>query len=311
VINDIPSLFRSLAEPHQYSYVCFEIRDRFFCDEAVYRYGQRWEKEMGIKPRVLSGQTKKVFGQLMEPSLFQEPRLWMVSLSSFRSKDLSQLVSVIDVRGANDSFLCFSHESISKELIKNADLMVSISALKPWDRLPLLIQLTAAFYRKQGKTITKDAATFLVENFGQERESFFSELEKVLLYCWSGSSISLHDVEMICDGESRHTMWQLLDALFARNSQQIAQIISQAVDWNEIALLRFLRNQIEKSIVAVEAGASPRNKSQARQLQAVRERGSQYYMRWIDRLETKELELRTGREQFSLEVLLPFFISLL
>lgn len=297
--------FHSISQPHRLCTI--EASDTFIREECVEQYVLRWR----AKEKIVFLDGKELESQdLGADNLFGDMSLFVVDVSSIKAKEAPGVLSLVGEAGKNNHFVLISSEALPKAIVEAADCAVQVPALKPWDKQPFLISWVVERCKKEKKTITKEAAALLVDNCMQDRRTLLFELEKVFLFRLNEPSIGLADVEKIYCPNVHSTMWQCLDALVARDGGKLATCLSSSDDWNAIALLRFLKNQLEKLLIAVEAGATPRSKSHERQLDTIRQIGNDIVCSWMRALDMKELAIRTGTQDPDVASLLPFFLSL-
>lgn len=306
----------SMQMPLQH--VLLETKDSFFLEECVERYVVAWKKLLGENSLVTRLSSQELYALRDDlqnfPSLFGTKKLWVVAWNSGKQKKDNDFVRIIQSASSENFFLLFAEEGLPKELITDAQqdgLSIVIPAPKPWERVPFLIQWVQGYCQKQKKGIEKEAATLLANSYLDNRHGLVNELEKLILYRWNESTISLRDVEGLSCLVDHVTMWQLLDALLLGDKKGVVQALSSADDWSEIALLRFLKGQLEKLVIAFEEKGVPKNKSQERQIAHVGRRGVASVMSWVTKIEQKEIGIRSGIEEGSISSLLPFFVSLM
>ena len=315
--DDLPSIYRTLASLKEpYRLLLIEGDDDFFREDCRERYIEFWKKFFS------NGEIKKVSAsdllshreRMQEgASLFGGKTLYVVeNVSAVKGKKVVELISVLTQAHPDLYFLFLDSASMPKELFSEAEksgAMFVFQPMKPWDRLPFLVQWIGAFVKKRGKVIDKEAATVLAQGYPSDRGGLIQELEKLCMYCLDQPSISMRDVEEIGIVDIQPTMWQLLDALIAGDAKMIATCLVQSSDMHDIAVLRFMKNQLERLLAAAESGNPPKSKSQERQIAAVRKRGKSTIVSWINRIKMQEVEIRSGLSDGEEGSLLPFFLS--
>jgi DNA polymerase III delta subunit len=303
--------FTSLTQPHRLCVI--ESADDFFREECIDSYKQKWLQDSSFS--FLSVDVKGLESRAEELRtanlLFGDKFLFVVDITPLKAKAVAQFLSIIKDSCDHNFFLCTSTEAVSKKVVEQANCAIQIPALKPWDKQSFLVSWVIDRCKQEKKSIDKDAATLLVEHAAQDRSLLKLELEKVLLYKLESQKILRADVEKIYLPLAHSTMWQCLDALVSRDSSKLAASLHASDDWNAIALLRFLKNQLEKLLIAVEEDATPRNRSHERQLDTLRQLGSSTVCSWIRSLHMYELAIRSGVEEQDISALLPFFLSLI
>ena len=166
-----------------------------------------------------------------------------------------------------------------------------------------------AYVKKRGAQIDSNGAALLAKGYTQDRQGLISEIEKLVTYSLGEPAITAAHVEKIGIVEVQPTLWQLLDGLVAGDAKAVSESLTS--DLYDIAVLRFLKNQLEKLIIAVEEEAPSRNRSQERQLAAVRKRTLPTIISWVNRLKMHEVGIRSGTEDVQEGTLLPLLLSLI
>ena len=315
-LTELGSAYKALASLEKpFALLLIDGSDDFFREDCVERYIEFWKRTVlngAIRRLTLGDLLARRHGFQNERSLFGTKSLYVVD--EIAGKKGSDLLPVIANADPDCYFLLCTSETPPPELVTEASTIgasIHIPPLKPWDRQPYIVRWIQAFIKKRGKTIASDAANILAQAYSSDRHGLIQELEKLLTYRTEAPEITMHDVEAVGIIELQPTMWQLLDGLLAGDEKAVVDSLSQATDMHDIAVLRFLKNQLEKLLMAFEEGAPPRNKPQERQMAIVRKRGAPTIVSWINRLKMQEIAIRSGLEDGENSSLLPLFISLL
>jgi DNA polymerase III delta subunit len=317
-ITDLPSVYRTLAVlDAPYRFLVIEGTDDFFREDCVERYKEFWKKTVpdGDVKRISAADLLSHKEQLQAaPSLFGTKTLYFVEeLGSLKGKKGAELASQLPASSEDLNFLLVASDGCPKEILGLAEALGAaflLPAMKPWDRQPFLVSWIQAFLKKRGKGIDKDAASILAQGYSSDRCGLVQELEKLCVYRLNEPTIGLRDVEEIGTVDLQPTMWQLLDGLLAGDAKAVTMCLVQSSDMQNIAVLRFVKNQLERLVAALDSGAPPRNKPQERQMAVVRKRGSATIVSWINRLKMQEVAIRSGLEESEEGSLLPFFLSM-
>lgn len=316
-IDDLPSIYRTVASLQEpYRLLVIEGDDDFFREDCGERYIDFWKKFFpdGVVKKISVSDLLGHRELLQEgPSLFGGTTLYVVeSVSSLKGKKVAELISLLARAHTDLYFLFLDSDPMSKELFSEVEkkgAVFVVQSMKPWDRLPFFINWIGAFVKKRGKTIDKEAASLLAQGYPSDRGGLVQELEKLCMYRFDEPSISMRDVEEIGIVDIQPTMWQLLDALIAGDAKAVASCLVQSSDMHDIAVLRFMKNQLERLLVASESATPPKSKSQERQISALRKRGKARIVTWINRIKMQEVAIRSGLREGEEDALLPFFLS--
>ena len=315
-LTDLSSTYKMLSSLEQpLRILLVEGSDDFFREDCAEKYLEFWKKTVSggeirrISCADLLSHREEVQGVR---SLFGTKTLYIVEdIGTKKADELAALVS----DASEDAFFLFScAEAAPQELSSVATshgAAVHLQPLKPWDRQPFVMRWIQAYVKKQGKVIEPDAANILAQGYAADRQGLIQELEKVLTFRLNEPTISSHDIAQIGIVELQPTIWQILDALLAGDKKALAKSLATTPDMHDIGILRFVQNQLEKLVVAVEEGTPPRSKSHERQLAAVRKKGIATIVSWINRLKMHEVAIRSGVEDSDESSLLPFFASMM
>jgi DNA polymerase III delta subunit len=315
--SDLPSIYQALAATkHPYTVLAIEGSDDFFREDCAARYVELWTTAFPEGELVrLSGPDllSRLKGD-QGGSLFGTRRLyWVEGGLGGKAKKAEEILSIVQHADGSCFFLFVDSEALPKELTAYAEqtgASFSLPPMKPWDRLPLQVNWIQAYIKKRGKGINPEGATLLAKGYAQDRQGLIGEMEKLLTYCLDEPTITVEHVEQIGIIELQPTLWQLLDGVLAGDAKAVASCLTQSEDLHDIAVLRFMKNQLEKLVTTVEEGTPSRNKSQERQLATVRKRGIPTIVSWINRLKMHEVAIRSGVEDVQEGgALLPLFLS--
>ena len=317
-VSDLASVYRVLSALDQpYALLVIVGTDDFFREDCCERYLEWWKKKSpGGDIKTISASDLLVHRGLLQQglSLFGTKTLYVVDeLSSIKGKKGSELVSVVRQAQEECYFLFSDAEDGPKDLLADAEsrgAVFALPTLKPWERQPFVVGWIQAFVKKREKTIDKEAASLLAQAFSDDRKGLKQELEKLCVYRLTDPVISRGDVEEVGTVELHPHMWQLLDGLLAGDAKMMAECLIQAHGMHDIAVLRFMKNQLERLLTALEEGGPSRSRAQERQLAAARKKGVPTIVSWINRLKMHEVAVRSGMEESEDGALLPFFLSL-
>ncbi|MFH1380216.1 MAG: DNA polymerase III subunit delta [bacterium] len=78
-----------------------------------------------------------------------------------------------------------------------------------------------------GKTISPDAARFIVDDAGDDQMQIMHEIDKLLIYCADKKVIGLKETAEICGQTNLYNMFDLRDSLQARNTKKSIAVLHQ------------------------------------------------------------------------------------
>jgi len=300
MIKDIPSAYISLSrlqEPH--SFFCLQVKDEFFREDLFEKYMAVCRNHFS-KDAIVDISAEDLFASykqlLSERSLFDTKKLWVIEKgSTLRGKKPAELAAGIG--DSEDYFFFVDPDTIPKAILTAASSSIVLAAIKPWERPPLILSWIQAYYKKQGKKIAKDAAQLLALSLSQSRQQLVQEIEKISLYCLEKEEISLQDVEAIATIDIQSTVWHLLDSLLQKDRKGVVTAIENLGDMQDIAIIRFMKNQLQRLVIATYGTQAMPSKTQEKRRSQVRQHGVKQIISWINQLEMEDLALRSGTDQ--------------
>lgn len=314
--HDLRSLYTALHEMKKFpNFLGLEVKDDFFRCDVVIKCQEKW-KEFFASGDIRSCAAAQLFSKkedIQNTSLFSSKTLWVVDELSFRGKRGDEFVSLLLAASYDQYFLLVADESFPKQLseeVKNRGSFFALQPIKPWERESYLETWLHGFLKKRNKKISSEGAHALIAAYSQDRQGLSSELEKLVLYKKDVCEITLADVEALSTIDVKSTLWNVLDALLSRDLRGVVHSLTFLDDCNEIALLRFMRGQIERFLVA-ESGAAFRTKTQVRQYEQAMKLGHGLLLSWITAFEMHEVAIKSGKREASMDEILLLFLNLL
>ena len=313
---DLRSFYVAFNEMKECPCLLFlEVKDDFFREDCFVKYEDKWKQSFpgGEIHSCSAAELLARKQDLSGGSLFGSKSLWILTDLSLRGKKSEEFISLIKAASSpgiphDHYFLILDREPPSKsfiDVIKEQGIHLALEPIKPWERASILEGWIALYAKKQGKKITTQAAAALAQAFAQDRDILARELDKLMLYT---EEIQLNDVETLCPLEIKTSSWNILEAVLSQDVKQIAHSLTYLDDWNEIGLLRFMRGQIEKFLLA-ENGSAFRTKTQLKQYEQAKRLGVPRLISWVKALEMQEVAIKAGESQGTPEDLLLLFLS--
>lgn len=99
------------------------------------------------------------------------------------------------------------------EKVKKEAVILDLSAEKPWDRKGRLKRWLMESVRREGKVLSSDAATFLLENTTWNFAQSLQEMQKALLFVGESKEIDLAAVKKTCSTLSPELSWGFSEAV--------------------------------------------------------------------------------------------------
>ncbi|MFN3199337.1 MAG: DNA polymerase III subunit delta [Bradymonadia bacterium] len=145
--------------------------------------------------------------------------------------------------------------------------------------------------RRRGRVLRPDAASLMVDAVGRDLSGLDSALERLCLYVSEPDAIELKHVEDSVAHTRTRTIWELVDAIAARNAgQALAQaheLLSQGE--NPLGLLAMITRQVRQLIIGRSVRARGADAKAVAQAAGVPPFRAQSFMRQLDRYRGDEL----------------------
>jgi len=297
MINNIPAAYTALSKlekPHPR--FALQAKDDFFREDLLEKYlavcRSHFSKDARIEISALELFSNSQL--LLERSLFNTKKLWIVDkVSALKGKKPAELMKIVEQ--TDDYFLFVDADTIPKAVVELSQTII-LPAIKPWDRSPLILSWIQAYCKKQGKKISKEAAHLLSLSLSESRQMLVQEIEKISLYCLEKDEISLEDVEAIATIDIHSTVWQLLDSLLQKDRKGLVHAVGHLDDMQDIALIRFVKSQLQKLVIASLGTAPMPSKTQEKRRNLVRRHGVDKVITLVNRLEMEDLAIRSGTD---------------
>lgn len=104
--------------------------------------------------------------------------------------------------------------------------VIKFAALRPEDAA----QVVSAKFSAAGKKIDSRAARKLVDRVGSDLSILGTEIRKLIDFCGDKESITVADVEFVTEQAPEERVWNLLDAVGARNLPDALRLLREVLD---------------------------------------------------------------------------------
>lgn len=168
--------------------------------------------------RSIDGEWKDVYPLVATPSLFGEKEIILWSEGKELLEETLLKMKRYVASPSPSSYLLIGAEP-SKELAKfysecqKSIVLLDLSEEKPWDKEKRLEQELLLAVKNASKSVSKEAATLLLESVGGVSTALDSELAKLFLYVGDRAAIEVDDIKKICAPSSATTGWQMAEEL--------------------------------------------------------------------------------------------------
>ena len=152
--------------------------------------------------------------------LFKEKRMILVENSGFFKNNCDDLAEYMSQVPESTCFV-FVEEEVDKrsKLFKAASRAGSAVEFET-PKEDMLVRWILGRIQREGKKITQSVMQLFLSKTGSDMENIDKELEKLICYTLDKTEISAADVEAICTGQTENKIFEMIDAISARNQKK-------------------------------------------------------------------------------------------
>ena len=151
---------------------------------------------------------------------FKEKRMILVENSGFFKNSCDDLAEYMSQVPESTCFV-FVEEEVDKrsKLFKAASSAGSAVEFET-PKEDMLIRWILGRIQREGKKITQSVMQLFLSKTGSDMENIDKELEKLICYTLDKTEISAADVEAICTGQTENKIFEMIDAISAKNQKK-------------------------------------------------------------------------------------------
>lgn len=151
---------------------------------------------------------------------FKEKRMILVENSGFFKNSCDDLAEYMSQVPESTCFV-FVEEEVDKrsKLFKAASRAGSAVEFET-PKEDMLVRWILGRMQREGKKITQSVMQLFLSKTGSDMENIDKELEKLICYTLDKTEISAADVEAICTGQTENKIFEMIDAISARNQKK-------------------------------------------------------------------------------------------
>lgn len=151
---------------------------------------------------------------------FKEKRMILVENSGFFKNSCDDLAEYMSQVPESTCFV-FVEEEVDKrsKLFKAASRAGSAIEFET-PKEDMLIRWILGRIQREGKKITQSVMQLFLSKTGSDMENIDKELEKLICYTLDKTEISAADVEAICTGQTENKIFEMIDAISAKNQKK-------------------------------------------------------------------------------------------
>ena len=152
---------------------------------------------------------------------FKEKRMILVENSGFFKNSCDDLAEYMSQVPESTCFV-FVEEEVDKrsKLFKAASRAGSAVEFETPKEEDMLIRWILGRIQREGKKITQSVMQLFLSKTGSDMENIDKELEKLICYTLDKTEISAADVEAICTGQTENKIFEMIDAISAKNQKK-------------------------------------------------------------------------------------------
>lgn len=151
---------------------------------------------------------------------FKEKRMILVENSGFFKNSCDDLAEYMGQVPESTCFV-FVEEEVDKrsKLFKAASRAGSAVEFET-PKEDMLIRWILGRIQREGKKITQSVMQLFLSKTGSNMENIDKELEKLICYTLDKTEIAAADVEAICTGQTENKIFEMIDAISAKNQKK-------------------------------------------------------------------------------------------
>lgn len=151
---------------------------------------------------------------------FKEKRMILVENSGFFKNSCDDLAEYMSQVPESTCFV-FVEEEVDKrsKLFKAASRAGSAVEFET-PKEDMLVRWILGRIQREGKKITQSVMQLFLSKTGSDMENIDKELEKLICYTLDKTEIAAADVEAICTGQTENKIFEMIDAISARNQKK-------------------------------------------------------------------------------------------
>lgn len=151
---------------------------------------------------------------------FKEKRMILVENSGFFKNSCDDLAEYMSQVPESTCFV-FVEEEVDKrsKLFKAASRAGSAVEFET-PKEDMLIRWILGRIQREGKKITQSVMQLFLSKTGSDMENIDKELEKLICYTLDKTEIAAADVEAICTGQTENKIFEMIDAISAKNQKK-------------------------------------------------------------------------------------------
>lgn len=151
---------------------------------------------------------------------FKEKRMILVENSGFFKNSCDDLAEYMSQVPESTCFVFVEEEVDKRSKLFKAASRAGSAVEFGTPKEDMLIRWILGRIQREGKKITQSVMQLFLSKTGSDMENIDKELEKLICYTLDKTEISAADVEAICTGQTENKIFEMIDAISARNQKK-------------------------------------------------------------------------------------------
>lgn len=151
---------------------------------------------------------------------FKEKRMILVENSGFFKNSCDDLAEYMSQVPESTCFVFVEEEVDKRSKLFKAASRAGGAVEFETPKEDMLVRWILGRIQREGKKITQSVMQLFLSKTGSDMENIDKELEKLICYTLDKTEISAADVEAICTGQTENKIFEMIDAISARNQKK-------------------------------------------------------------------------------------------
>lgn len=151
---------------------------------------------------------------------FKEKRMILVENSGFFKNSCDDLAEYMSQVPESTCFVFVEEEVDKRSKLFKAASRAGSAVVFETPKEDMLIRWILGRIQREGKKITQSVMQLFLSKTGSDMENIDKELEKLICYTLDKTEISAADVEAICTGQTENKIFEMIDAISAKNQKK-------------------------------------------------------------------------------------------
>lgn len=151
---------------------------------------------------------------------FKEKRMILVENSGFFKNSCDDLTEYMSQMPETTCFVFVEEEVDERSKLFKAASRAGSAVEFETPKEDMLVRWILGRIQREGKKITQSVMQLFLSKTGSDMENIDKELEKLICYTLDKTEISAADVEAICTGQTENKIFEMIDAISAKNQKK-------------------------------------------------------------------------------------------